>query len=81
MADRCTSSLRAGERGRRDCCSAAKRTLVTAESCTGGWIAKVITDIPGSSHWFECGFVTYSNDAQDAGPRRARKRRWTRTAP
>ena len=34
---------------------------VTAESCTGGWVAKVITDIEGSSHWFERGFVTYSN--------------------
>jgi nicotinamide-nucleotide amidase len=36
-------------------------TLVTAESCTGGWIAKVVTDIPGSSAWFDRGFVTYSN--------------------
>lgn len=36
-------------------------TLVTAESCTAGWIAKVITDIPGSSNWFDRGFVTYSN--------------------
>jgi nicotinamide-nucleotide amidase len=38
--------------------------LVTAESCTGGWIAKVITDLPGSSRWFERGFVTYSNAAK-----------------
>jgi len=38
--------------------------LVTAESCTGGWIAKVLTDLPGSSHWFERGFVTYSNAAK-----------------
>ncbi len=38
--------------------------LVTAESCTGGWIAKVITDIPGSSRWFERGFVTYTNSAK-----------------
>lgn len=35
--------------------------LVTAESCTGGGIAQAITAIAGSSHWFECGFVTYSN--------------------
>lgn len=41
-------------------------TLTTAESCTGGWIAKVITDIAGSSAWFERGFVTYSNDAKQA---------------
>lgn len=39
-------------------------TLVTAESCTGGWIAKAITDVPGSSAWFEQGFITYSNDAK-----------------
>lgn len=39
-------------------------TLTTAESCTGGWIAKVLTDIPGSSAWFERGFVTYSNAAK-----------------
>lgn len=39
-------------------------SLATAESCTGGWIAKVITDIPGSSAWFDCGLVTYSNAAK-----------------
>jgi nicotinamide-nucleotide amidase len=38
--------------------------LVTAESCTGGWVAKVVTDIPGSSQWFERGYVTYSNTAK-----------------
>lgn len=41
--------------------AAGNLTLVTAESCTGGWIAKAITDVPGSSRWFDCGFVTYSN--------------------
>lgn len=35
--------------------------LVTAESCTGGWIAQRMTDVPGSSRWFEAGCVTYSN--------------------
>lgn len=38
--------------------------LATAESCTGGWVAKVCTDFAGSSGWFERGFVTYSNDAK-----------------
>ncbi len=38
--------------------------LVTAESCTGGLIAAYLTDIPGSSAWFERGFVTYSNLAK-----------------
>lgn len=38
--------------------------LATAESCTGGWVAKVCTDLAGSSVWFERGFVTYSNQAK-----------------
>jgi nicotinamide-nucleotide amidase len=41
-----------------------QRRLATAESCTGGWVAKVCTDLAGSSSWFECGFVTYSNEAK-----------------
>src|SRR5690606_39145590 len=44
----------------------ARLTLVTAESCTGGWIAKVVTDIPGSSDWFDCGLATYSYEAKQA---------------
>lgn len=39
-------------------------TAGTAESCTGGWIAKVMTDVPGSSGWFGTGFVTYANEAK-----------------
>jgi nicotinamide-nucleotide amidase len=39
-------------------------TLATAESCTGGWVAKVVTDVPGSSGWFERGFVTYADRAK-----------------
>jgi nicotinamide-nucleotide amidase len=38
--------------------------VATAESCTGGWIAKVITDLPGSSDWFGYGIVSYSNAAK-----------------
>lgn len=38
--------------------------VTTAESCTGGWIAKSLTDLPGSSAWFEYGFVVYSNEAK-----------------
>jgi nicotinamide-nucleotide amidase len=41
-----------------------RRRLVAAESCTGGWIAKLCTDIAGSSDWFDCGFVCYSNTAK-----------------
>ena len=38
--------------------------LATAESCTGGWVAKVITDLAGSSQWFECALVSYHNEAK-----------------
>ena len=38
--------------------------VTTAESCTGGWIAKALTDVAGSSEWFGEGFVTYSNEAK-----------------
>ena len=38
-----------------------ERRLVTAESCTGGWIAKALTDVPGGSNWFLGGVVAYSN--------------------
>jgi len=43
---------------------AARARLVTAESCTGGWVAQAVTSIAGSSAWFERGFVTYSNAAK-----------------
>jgi nicotinamide-nucleotide amidase len=38
--------------------------MATAESCTGGWIAQAMTATAGSSDWFECGLVTYSNTAK-----------------
>ena len=38
--------------------------VALAESCTGGWCAKAITDVPGSSTVFDCGYVTYSNQAK-----------------
>jgi nicotinamide-nucleotide amidase len=38
--------------------------LATAESCTGGWVAKAVTDVAGSSQWFAEGWVTYSNDSK-----------------
>ena len=43
---------------------AAGRRVATAESCTAGWVAKALTDVPGSSQWFECGYVTYSDAAK-----------------
>ncbi|NUS38692.1 MAG: CinA family protein [Lysobacter sp.] len=50
---------RLGERLR-----AARLMLVTAESCTGGWIAKTATEVAGSSDWFDCGMVAYSYEAK-----------------
>lgn len=44
----------------------AAETIVSAESCTGGFIAKVLTDLPGSSDYFERGWITYSNAAKQA---------------
>ena len=38
--------------------------LATAESCTGGWVGHLVTAIPGSSTWYERGFITYTNDAK-----------------
>ena len=55
LATRAGAQLRAG-----------RQTLVTAESCTGGWIAKTVTDIAGSSDWFDCGIVAYSYEAKEA---------------
>lgn len=46
--------------------SARNATLVTAESCTGGWIAKACTDVPGSSDWFLGGVVAYANALKTA---------------
>jgi nicotinamide-nucleotide amidase len=45
---------------------AQRERLVTAESCTGGWIAKAMTDIAGSSAWFDCGMAAYSYEAKQA---------------
>jgi nicotinamide-nucleotide amidase len=40
------------------------KKIATAESCTGGWIAQTMTEVSGSSAWFDRGFVTYSNAAK-----------------
>ena len=60
-ADLARLAVRVGEHLRL-----AGRRVVTAESCTGGWISKALTDVPGSSEWFETGFVTYSDAAKTA---------------
>ncbi len=43
---------------------AAGWRLALAESCTGGWVGKLVTDVAGSSAWFERGLITYSNEAK-----------------
>ena len=57
-------AVRAQAQQLADLCIAVKWKIVTAESCTGGLIARALTDIAGSSQWFERGYVTYSNDAK-----------------
>lgn len=52
-------AARVGARLRR-----AGLRVVTAESCTAGWIAKALTDVAGSSAWVDSGYVTYSNEAK-----------------
>lgn len=44
----------------------AGRTFAAAESCTGGWIAKIVTDMPGASRCFSYGIVSYSNGAKES---------------
>ena len=46
--------------------AAAGKTVTTAESCTGGWVSKAITDVPGSSQVFAYGIVSYSNGAKES---------------
>ena len=52
-------AIRVGQRLQAD-----GRKLVTAESCTAGWLAKTITDVAGSSAWFDAGYIVYSNAAK-----------------
>lgn len=44
----------------------AERRLVSAESCSGGWIGKVMTDVPGSSNWYLGGVIAYSNSLKQS---------------
>lgn len=46
--------------------TAGSKAVATAESCSGGWVAKAITDIPGSSMVFHYGIVSYSNGAKES---------------
>jgi nicotinamide-nucleotide amidase len=48
------------------CLLDGERRVVTAESCTGGWIGKALTDVPGSSAWYMGGVVAYSNELKRA---------------
>jgi nicotinamide-nucleotide amidase len=63
MTDSDVELKRLAERVGRHLLKAGRRAA-TAESCTGGWIAKALTDIAGSSRWFSEGFVTYSDESK-----------------
>lgn len=63
-SDPCQADLLDLVRGLAEVMGRRGLRLVTAESCTGGWIAKLATDLPGSSAWFDAGLVTYSNEAK-----------------
>ena len=45
-------------------CASRSLRVAVAESCTGGWLAHCCTELPGSSNWFECGWVVYSNQSK-----------------
>ncbi|MBM4195943.1 MAG: CinA family protein [Gammaproteobacteria bacterium] len=45
--------------------AAKSARIAVAESCTGGWIAKLLTDQPGASTWFDCAVVSYGNEAKE----------------
>lgn len=64
MIDHDTNQLETKARRLGEILSARGWFMVTAESCTGGWIAQTATAIPGSSDWFDRGYVTYSNRAK-----------------
>lgn len=66
FADVSDTALQQAAKQLGDLMLAEHLTLCTAESCTGGWIAKVLTDIPGSSAWFDCGIAAYSYEAKQA---------------
>jgi nicotinamide-nucleotide amidase len=57
-------------------CLQRRLLVATAESCTGGWAAQVITHTAGSSAWFERGFVTYANEAKSRDARRSAPNPW-----
>ena len=59
-----SAALTKASRELLDACRTRRLRLVTAESCTGGLIAALLTEIAGSSEVFERGFVTYSNEAK-----------------
>ena len=63
---RCGGSSPDGRAGARlgERLKARSAVLATAESCTGGWAAQVVTSVAGSSAWFDRGFVTYSDAAK-----------------
>jgi nicotinamide-nucleotide amidase len=65
MSDHSDAALRALAEQVGSRLLAKQQHVAVAESCTGGWVAKCLTDIAGSSRWFERGYVSYSNAAKE----------------
>lgn len=65
MAEPSDASLARAAASLGECLRGQGRVIATAESCTGGWVAKCLTDTSGSSDYFETGLVTYSNTAKE----------------
>jgi nicotinamide-nucleotide amidase len=64
MLENLNSSIHQKATNLIELCRSYRVTVTTIESCTGGLVSAALTDIPGSSEVFNCGFVTYSNEAK-----------------
>ena len=64
MNDYLTLQIETTARQLAECLRNQNKTLAVAESCTGGWVAKALTDLAGSSEWFNGGIVSYTNTAK-----------------
>jgi len=64
MGDSLNLQIETASKQLAECLRHQNKTLAVAESCTGGWVAKVLTDLAGSSDWFNGGIVSYTNAAK-----------------
>jgi len=64
MSDSLNLQIETAAKQLAECLRNQNKTLAVAESCTGGWVAKALTDLAGSSEWFSGGIVSYTNAAK-----------------